>query len=152
MALADSFATIDDFVLRVDRRILDGMLDWNEDSKYDGDVLQVFLNDGATLLRERLAGIYELPTQAPYPASLVRLNVTLTMAMIAERYPEYTRWSSTKLRATVDKEIEQIRMQHSRLAQAPPDPAANVGGDIGPIGDNPDPNQGNSIFDNLGDW
>jgi hypothetical protein len=81
-----------------------------------------------------------------------RLSLDLWVAEAGKAHPTVIVVDHAQMRKDAERELDMIRKALAGIGKAPPDPAANVGGDVGAIGECPPFNPPRSFTDSLGDF
>lgn len=119
-------------------------LDDSNTGVVDEAALALLIDDATTYCRGKIGPVFEMATlNATTAGDLRRIALDVVRAYLAERHPEVFRYDSEKIFKRCDKHLEQIRMGMASLGtEAPPEPAANHGGEV-TSGDpeNPEPQE-----------
>lgn len=148
-----AYITLDDLQKRLPQTTLLACLDWGRKGRLSATDPQVvaLLDDATSIIDEHIEAIYTLPLAEPYPPTVKRLTYSAAYAMLAQKYPTTLQLDGYKMMEQVMKELEKLRLQKTTLGKAPPDPAANQGGDVYLSGN--DPNNTKVVFtDDFGSW
>lgn len=96
-------------------------------------------------------GNYPVPFDIPPPAEVARISRGFALSEAGSLKPSIFQMDHEALLKTAQRDLDALRKAMAGLGVAPPDPAANVGGKVGAIGnvqEDPYP----SMFSNLGDY
>jgi phage gp36-like protein len=116
---------------RVSARVVQQVLDDNNDGQPDGDPVDAILRDASSYVLEAYYNVFgQVPEEIP-PA-LTRLALDAAQAYLAIRHPEYVRYDGYKMLERIDKELDRLAQAKRVVGETPPDPAANQGGRLVP--------------------
>lgn len=96
-------------------------------------------------------GNYTVPFDIPPPAEVARITRGFSLSEAGALKPGIFQMDHEALLKTAQRDLDALRKAMAGLGVAPPDPAANVGGRVGVIGnalEDPYP----SMFSNMGDY
>lgn len=97
-------------------------------------------------------GNYDVPFDVAQMGDIGRLALDFWVAEAGKAHPNVIVVDHVQLRKDAERELDMIRKAMAGTGETPPDPAANVGGKVGAIGDNAEPNPPQPFFDNMGDF
>lgn len=97
-------------------------------------------------------GNYVVPFPLKHLGDVARITRDFALSEAGKLRPSTIQVDYVALRKDALADLEKLREALAGIGEAPPDPAKNVGGKVGAIGDNAaeDPPQG--FFDNMGDY
>lgn len=96
-------------------------------------------------------GNYTVPFDIPPPPEVARIARGFALAEAGSLRPTIFQMDHEELRKVAQRDLDALRKAMAGLGVAPPDPAANVGGKVGAIGNAPEVPYP-SMFSNLGDY
>lgn len=97
-------------------------------------------------------GNYDVPFPLVHLGDVARITRDFALAEAGKLRPNTMQVDYVALRRDAEKDLEKLRKALAGVGEAPPDPAKNVGGNVGAIGDNPPVTPPEGFFDNMGDY
>lgn len=96
-------------------------------------------------------GNYTVPFDIPPPPEVARISRDFCLAEAGKLKPTVFQMDHEALRRDAQRDLDALRKAMSGIGVSPPDPAANVGGTVGVIG-NPQEDPYPSFYADLGDY
>ena len=97
-------------------------------------------------------GNYDVPFGRDRLGDIGRIARDFCLCEAGKLKPTVFAFDYVALRRDAEKDLEKLRKAQSSVGVTPPDPAKNVGGRVGAIGDNAEPDPPQAFFDNMGDY
>jgi phage gp36-like protein len=115
---------------RVGATRLKEAIDEDNDGVMDADALAAIIQDASSYVLEAYYVTFEaVPEAGHIPAGLRRLALDAAVAYLAQRAPEVFRIDWERLFKWVDREVTKLKQGERKVGAAPPDAAANHGGE-----------------------
>ncbi len=153
MATYQDLITQADIEARVSARVLAQVYDDDADGVADSAGVALLIEDASSYVLEYYFGNYTGAIDVDaIPKPLRRMALDAAHAYLALRHPEFVRADAKVMFERLDKELKRLREAMTTAIDAPPEPAANVGGEVGAIGENAPYSPPNSFTASLGDF
>jgi len=97
-------------------------------------------------------GNYDVPFLLARLGDVARITRDFALAEAGKLRPNTMQVDYVTLRKDAQVDLDKLRKALASVGEEPPDPAKNVGGKTGAIGDNAAENPPQGFFDNMGDY